>query len=99
MIKTNNICAFFRWKSSFWPRTKWAFDPVSQNSFFYTLPWPKKGTYNLQLNDQIDSIEIDHSIKKFIIIPDKDEYNIGEFARLSRCFPKVSVHILSVVYI
>jgi len=28
-----------------------------------------------------------------MIIPDKHEYNIDEFARLSRCFPKVSVYI------
>ncbi|CAF3370303.1 unnamed protein product [Rotaria sp. Silwood2] len=68
-----------------------SFDPISKYSFFYTLPWPKQYTYNLQLYDEIDSIKSDHSIKKSIIIRDKHEYNIGEFARLSRCFPKVEV--------
>jgi hypothetical protein len=90
----NNICVLFRWKSFFCPRTKWGFDPMSKYSFFYTLPWPKECSYNLQLYDEIDSIKSDHSIKKSQIIPDKHEYNIGEFARLSQYFPKVSVYIL-----
>ncbi|CAF4479775.1 unnamed protein product, partial [Rotaria sp. Silwood2] len=78
-----------RWNSSFWPRSKWVFDPVSQYSYFYTLPWPKDCNYNLQLYDQIDSIKSNHSVKKSTFIPDKHEYVIGEFARLSQCFPKV----------